>query len=202
MSLTETKLQVLAEHYKNTFDILQDSLRKRDRLFLGVLCILIVMLFQIYTPQEASNLIEQFISEKLNIKTQINFLFIQSLIWFGLLSITLKYFQAVIAIERQYNYIHGLEKQLSNEYGQEAFTREGVAYLKDYPIFLNWVSFLYTIFFPTLLLIISSARIFSECRTVGFKTLLVWFNMAIFLFIVISVVLYLIVLFRRKKETD
>jgi len=200
MSLTETKLQILAEHYKNTFDILQDSLRKRDRLFLGVLCILIVMLFQIYTPQEASNLIVQFISDKLNIKTQINLLFIQSLIWFSLLAVTLKYFQVVITIERQYSYIHGLEKQLSNEYGQGAFTREGIAYLKDYPIFLNWASFLYTLFFPTLLLIISVAKIFSECRTVGFKTILTWFNMTIFLFIVISVVLYLIVLYRKKKD--
>jgi hypothetical protein len=202
MSLTDTKLQVLAEHYKNTFNFLQNNLKRRDRLFLGVLCILILILFQLYTPQEASNLISQFISNKLNITTQMNLFFVQSIIWFILLAITLKYFQSVIFIERQYNYIHKLEEQLSSEYGEKAFTREGSSYLKDYPIFLNWASFLYTIFFPVILLIISGSKIISECKTLGFKPILVWFNLAIFLFIVISVILYFIVLhFKRKKAT-
>lgn len=200
MSLTDTKLQILAEHYKNTFNFLQDTLKKRDRLFLGILCILILMLFQLYTPQEASNLISQFIANKLNITTQMNLLFVQSIIWFSLLSITLKYFQSVVFIERQYSYIHKLEEQLSNEYGEKAFTREGASYLKDYPIFLNWASSLYTIFFPVILLIISVSKIISECKTLGFKPILVWFNVAFFLFIKISVILYLIVLHFKKKE--
>ncbi len=74
------------------------------------------MLFQLYTPQEAVYVISQFISNTLNISTQINLLFIQSIIWFGLLATTLKYFQSVVFIERQYNYIHQLEEQLSKEY--------------------------------------------------------------------------------------
>ncbi|GAH53543.1 unnamed protein product, partial [marine sediment metagenome] len=133
MGLTDTKLQILAEHYKETFDFLQKNLKQRNRLFLYVLCILILMLFQLYTPQEASNLMSQFISSKLNLSEQMNMLFVQSIIWFGLLATTLKYFQSVVFIERQYNYIHQLEEQLSKEYEKKAFTREGDSYLKDYP---------------------------------------------------------------------
>ena len=200
MSLTDTKLQILAEHYKNTFNLLQDSLKQRNRLFLFVLCILILMLFQLYTPQEASHLISQFISSKLNISTHMNTLFIQSIIWFGLLATTLKYFQSVVFIERQYNYIHQLEEQLSKEYEKKAFTREGDSYLEDYPTFLNWASCLYTIIFPVILLTISSSKIIGEFKIFGFREILVWFNVAIFLFIAISVILYFVVLHFKKKE--
>ncbi len=198
MASDDTKLEILSEHYKNTFDFLQKNLKQRNRLFLFVLCILILMLFQLYTPQEASNLMSQFISSKLNLSEQMNMLFVQSIIWFGLLATTLKYFQSVVFIERQYNYIHQLEEQLSKEYEKKAFTREGDSYLKDYPKLLNWASCLYTIFFPVILLIISSFKIVSECKLLGFKQILVWFNVAIFLFIIISVILYLIALHVKK----
>ena len=197
----ETKFQILTDHYKDTFDFLQQNLKQRDRLFLGVLCILIVILFQIYTPQEALNLLSQFISDKLNIATNIDLLFIQSIIWFGLLATTIKYFQLVIFIERQYNYIHQLEDQISNEYANKAFTREGVSYLKEYPIFLTWASFLYTMLFPSILSIISISKIISEFKLHGAKILLVWFNLAIFVFLVISTGFYIFVLHFKKKDT-
>ena len=200
MSLTDAKLQILAKHYKNTFDFLQDNLKQRNRLFLYVLSILILMLFQLYTPQEASTLISQFISSKLNISTSMNILFIHSIIWFCLFATTLKYFQSVVSVERRYNYIHQLEEQLSKEYDKNAFTREGDSYLKDYPIFLNWASCLYTVFFPVILLTISTSKIITECKMLGFKQILVWFNMAIFLFIAISVILYLIALLRQRRK--
>ena len=198
MASDDTKLEILSEHYKNTFDFLQKNLKQRNRLFLYVLCILILMLFQLYTPQEASNLMSQFVSSKLNLSEQMNMLFVQSIIWYGLLATTLKYFQSVVFIERQYNYIHQLEEQLSKEYEEKAFTREGVSYLKDYPKLLSWASCLYTIFFPVILLIISIFKIVSECKLLGFKQILVWFNVAIFLFIAISVILYLIALHVKK----
>ena len=201
MSLSDTKLHILAEHYKNTFDFLQGTLKQRNKLFLYVLCILSLMLFQLYTPQEAVYVISQFISNTLNISTQINLLFIQSIIWFGLLATTLKYFQSVVFIERQYNYIHQLEEQLGKEYERKAFTREGKSYVKDYPAFLNWASFLYTMFFPVIVLIISCLRIFSECKMLGFKQVLVWFNVVVFLLITISTVLYLDVLHRKKTRS-
>lgn len=201
MSLTDTKLQILAEHYKNTFDFLQHALKQRNRLFIYVLCILIFIFFQLYTPKEASNLISQFITNKLGISTPMNLLFVQSVIWFGLLATALKYFQTVVFIERQYNYIHQLEKQLSNEYDKKVFTREGESYIKNYPTYLNWASFLYTILFPAILLFICSYKIAIEYKLLGFRQPLVWFNAVIFLFIVISVILYLINIHSKKEKS-
>lgn len=202
MNLDAEKLQILSEHYTHTFDFLQSHLKKRDRLFIGVLLLIVVMLFQIYTPDETSGLISQLISNKLGLTTPINFLYIQSVIWFALLALVIKYFQSVVFIERQYNYIHALENILSEQYGGGAFTREGVSYLKDYPAFLNWASFLYTVLFPTILVVVVTSKIFSEYKQYGYGEILFWFNLLIFIFISISTALYLYVIhFKKKKST-
>ncbi len=201
MDLNDTKLEILAKHYSHTFDFLQTHLKKRDRLFCGVLLVLIVMFFQLYTPKETSDIITQLVSNKFELKTPINFLYVQSIIWFVLLAITIKYFQLVVFIERQYNYIHSLEIILMKQYEGGAFTREGDSYLNDYPIFLNWASFLYTILFPMILVIVISSKIIREYYDYGLGEVLIWFNGIIFVFIAISVVLYLFVVHSKNKKS-
>ena len=185
------KLQILSGHYTHTFDFLQTHLKKRGRLFAGLLLILAILLFQIYTPSEASSLISSLIEKKLEIKTAINLLYIQSIIWFVLLAVVIKYFQSVVFIERQYAYLHSLEDNLSSEYNGQAFTREGKSYLSNYPAFLNWASFLYTMLFPAILSVVTTSKIVSEYRQYGYSEVLVWFNILIYFFIMISLGLYL-----------
>ena len=170
-------------------------------LFLWVLVVLVIMLFQIYTPAEASSILSQLMEKKLEVKSQINFLFIQSVIWFVLLALIIKYFQSVIFIERQYDYLHSLENILSNEYGENAFTREGKSYLNDYPAFLNWASFLYTVLFPAILAAVSTSKIVSEFNQYGAGEVLIWFNVSIYLFVIISLGLYLYGIHFKKKST-
>jgi hypothetical protein len=202
MPLDATHLEILSEHYAHTFDFLQSHLKKRDRLFIGVLFLMFLLLFQIYTPDETSGIITQVISTKLDLKEPLNFLYVQSIIWFVLLSVIIKYFQSVVFIERQYSYIHALEKKLSVEYGDSSFTREGDSYLKDYPVFLNWASFLYTILFPSILLVVLTSKIIIECKQYGFSEISICFNTMIYIFISISIALYLYVIhFKKKKST-
>ncbi len=195
------KLQILSEHYSHTFDFLQTHLKKRDNLFITVLLLLAVMLFQLYTPAEASNLIAQLIAKNLDISVEIDFLYIQSIIWFALLSVVIKYFQSVIFIERQYDYLHGLEEQLSSEYNGSIFTREGQSYLNNYPKFLNWASFLYTVLFPAILAAITTSKIVSEYRQYCLNEVLVIFNILIYLFIAISLILYLYGIHSKPDNT-
>jgi hypothetical protein len=195
------KLQILSNHYSHTFDFLQTHLKNRDRLFLVVLVLLAIMVFQIYTPIETSKIISQLVTDKLCIKSPINFLYIQSIIWFVLLAIVIKYFQSVIFIERQYSYLHSIENILSKDYKDGAFTREGKSYLDDYPVFLNWASFLYTILFPAILAIVTTSKIIGEYKQHGCSEILVWFNGLIFLFIIVSLTLYIYGLHFKKKST-
>lgn len=195
------KLQILSAHYSHTFDFLQTHLKKRDTLFMWVLLMLVIMLFQIYTPSESSSIVAQLIEKKLEVKTQFNFLFIQSAVWFVLLALIIKYFQSVIFIERQYSYLHSLENLLSSEYKEAAFTREGKSYLSNYPTFLNWASFLYTVLFPAILAIITTSKIIREYKEYGFGEVLIWFDTAIFLFVIISLGLYLYGIHFKQKST-
>ena len=118
-----------------------------------------------------------------------------------LLSVVIKYFQSVVFIERQYTYLHSLEDNLSSEYNGQAFTREGKSYLSNYPAFLNWASFLYTMLFPAILAVVTTSKIVSEYRQYGYSEVLLWFNVLIYIFIMISLGLYLYGIHFKPKNT-
>ena len=199
MATDDVKIQILSEHYKDTGDVLKESIKQRDKYFSYLVCLIVVLLFELYTPSKSIIIIQQIILNKLSITETIGFDFIGSLIWFLLLSVSMRYFQFVIGIERQYSYIHNLEKQLSVEFKEKAFTREGSAYLSNYPIFLNWASFLYTMFFPALLVFIVLMKFIQEMRLFVATNVFCWIDISMIFATIISTVLYVFVLHIKKQ---
>lgn len=196
--MEDSKLQLLYDHYKDTFFHIRECLKLRDRLFFFILIMVTLMLFQVYSPVESGEAVSQFITKKLELKSPIDITFIGSIIWFGLLSLVVRYFQTVVQIERQYKYIHQIEEQLSTHYENRAFTREGKAYLKDYPLFSSWAWILYTIVFPALLLVLVIIKIIGEICRAGSISLLLSVNVAIALLIVLSTLFYLLLVHFKK----
>lgn len=196
--MEDAKLQILHDHYKDTFFYIQEYIKLRDRLFLFILFVVTFMLFQLYAPVSAGEAVSHFITKKLELKSPIDITFIGSIIWFGLLSLVVRYFQTVAHIERQYKYIHQIEEQLSSEYANKVFTREGKAYLNDYPVFSSWAWILYTIVFPALLVALVIFKINREIWQAGSISLLVSVNSAIALFIVLSILFYLLLVHFKK----
>ena len=195
--MEDAKMQLLYDHYKDTFFYIQEYLKFRDRLFLFILIVVTLMLFQVYSPAESGEAVSQFITKKLELKSPIDITFIGSIIWFGLLSLVVRYFQTVVHIERQYKYVHQIEEQLSIHYENKAFTREGKSYLEDYPLFSSWAWILYTIVFPTLLIVLVIVKIVGEIWQTGSISLLISVNVAIALFIVLSTLFYLLLVHPR-----
>ena len=202
MPLDTERLRILSELYAHTCDRLQSHLKRRDRLLASVLLLIVIMLFYIYTPAEAAGVLSQFVSAKLGLETPVDLLFIQSTIWFALLAMVIKYFQSVVFIEREYGYIHALEGVLSRYYSDRAFTREGASYLDNYPMFLNWASFLYTMLIPAILLVVVVSKIAAEINQYGCAEPLVWFNTLIYVCLCSSVVLYLYAIHSRSKSDE
>ena len=196
--MEDAKLQLLHDHYKDTFFYIQEYIKLRDRLFLFILIVVTFMLFQLYSPVSAGEAVSHFITKKLELKSPIDITFIGSIIWFGLLSLVVRYFQTVVHIERQYKYIHQIEEQLSSEYANKVFTREGKAYLNDYPVFSSWAWILYTIVFPALLGALVIFKINREIWQAGSISLLISVNSAIALFIVLSILFYLLLVHFKK----
>jgi hypothetical protein len=199
----DKKLEILNDHYKESCAHLKEFLRTRDFLFLGVLIAVTVMLYGIFQPQKAGDAVSQFITGSLNLENQIEGSFIDSVIWFALFVLTLRYFQNIISIERQYDYIHMLEERLCEYYDKEAFTREGKFYKKNYPLFTKWAWLVYTVFFPFLLLIVVSVRILEERCQSGHVVGLSAFNIIMWLAILISVFFYILAFhFSEKHDSE
>lgn len=198
MLTEDKKLEILHDHYKDTFVHIKDYLKLRDKLLFLILLVITLMLFQIYSPQESGEAVSQLITGKLALQQPIDISFIGSILWFSLLAFVVRYFQTVVHIERQYKYIHELEEHLSSNYDSPAFTREGKSYLSGYPLFSTWTWILYTVIFPVLLLIVVFSKMYGEWCHAGDVTVLRYINTTIFFSLFISTVLYLLLIHFRK----
>jgi hypothetical protein len=194
----ENKIELLCDHYKDTFSHIKDAIKQRDHLFSFVVLLIVIFLFQLYSPNDFGESISALISAQLGITNKIDLTFLSSLIWFLLLASSIKYYQTVVFIERQYNYLHSLEDYINPFFDGKAFTREGKSYLNNYPKFSHWSSFLYTMFYPFSLIIILSIKLISEFRFAVCVNSLLIVNSILFLGILISTVLYLFLLHLKK----
>jgi hypothetical protein len=96
-----------------------------------------------------------------------------------------------ILLERQYTYIHGLEAALASEFPAPTFTREGKAYLKEYPLFSAWTHYLYTAVFPVWFAVLVAYRAIDEMPWGERWSGLDWFDLVVGIAILISIILYL-----------
>ena len=196
--MEQEKLSLLHDHYKETFTHIQNYLKLRDRLFVYVLLVITLMLFQMYSPSGSTGVISELLTKKLELKTPIDISFLSSIIWFALLSLVVRYYQTVVYIERQYDYIHTIEDQLSPEYDHKAFIREGKAYLKNYPLFSSWVCILYTIVFPILFSVIVVVKTIGEIRQTEGINILLGINIIIALCVLLSSMFYVSLVHFKK----
>lgn len=194
----DARLQALHAHYLDTFAHIQATLRQRDRLFLFILILISVMLLQMVAPEESERAISEVVGAKLGLSTPLDISVLGSVIWFALLALVVRYFQAVVHLERQYDYIHDVEDQLSRSFDGKAFTREGQAYLGNYPLFSRWTWVLYTILFPGLLIAVLGLKLGTEVYRSETFGLRIAFDAVAFAAVFVSTVLYLaLVHFRR-----
>ena len=195
-------LTVLYDHYKDTCSQITENVKRRDRLMLYVILILGFFALQALFPSISNVAVSDFLKFKFGLSLQLNLSVLGSLVWFLLLVFTLRYFQVAAFVERQYAYIHSVEDKLNKELGRDLIVREGKFYLNQYPIFSNWMSFLYTIVFPFLLLVSVVVKITSELISVyrtGWSMGLA-LNSVIFILLGVSIVLYLIMLHIKPKK--
>jgi hypothetical protein len=162
-SLSETDINNLCSHYKDTYEIHLSNIKQRDTLFYALLVILALFSLQVTSTDLVNGALSGYVNKQLDIGIDKNSNLFGALLWFLLFGFSLRYYQTNIQIERQYKYIHHLEEIISDRYsGTRAFTREGKSYLDDYPLFSNWTHFLYTLALPLIILALIIIRINGE----------------------------------------
>lgn len=197
MPSDDERFKALTEHYKDTFTHVQGYLKQRDWYFAATLIVLVLMLFQLAAPASSERVISAVIGKQIGTETQVDTTFTGTVIWLLMLAAVFRYFQLVVLINRQYMYVHALEERLAAEYGGTVFTREGKWYLDRYPGFSNWAHFIYRGVFPTVIVLVATAKIYTDIVPAwpGWGaccvSLYLALNLAIYLTLLVSVALYI-----------
>ncbi len=166
-------VETLHDHHKDTFKYIRDREKQRDRLFLMLLGLLDLILIQV----QYSTFTEAFEVDVAGIKAnlaKIPCCLILSMSWTFLLALMLRYFQVAIHIDRQFDYLHGLEAYISELLGPDAqskqiYRRESTAYLvKKGSHFRDLVWIFYSFIFP---LIVVVALVWAGIQEYSLKTI-------------------------------
>lgn len=125
-------IEVLYDHYKDTFEQQKGYLAKRNHLTVLLMILAILLIGLIFDPK--------YISCKLNtvIKAQVtnlvfDFEFINTGFSIAFFWFSLQYYMVVLQIEKMYKYLDQCETSLCAGYTGFKINREGAYYLKSYP---------------------------------------------------------------------
>ena len=167
MSPDETQdvdLSILYDHYKDTFAHIKEWERRRDRAFYTVAALIGFLFLGVYYPATVRAVFTKAAIENAKINlTNLPVEILVSVGWSVLFALVLRHCQASITIDRQYNYLHGLERKLAAVTGDdELFQREGRAYLSRYPAFSTWTYLFYAAAFPLTVVFVSAILLIVE----------------------------------------
>lgn len=193
------EIELIYDHYNDTFKIIKQNEKKRDRLFI-VLFLLVLLLFLCsIMPNTIYSMIQEFVKDKTDITLSFGFNIIQSFLWITIFYTTVKYFQVVVHINRSYTYLHDIEMQI-NKNIKFKFQREGKQYMDNYPLLLDYIYQMYITVFPILYALIISYKIVLEWLKFQYIYNTI-FNTIIYGFILIIIILYYIVLHPKNDKS-
>lgn len=193
------KVELLYDHYKETFSRIKESLNDRNHFFVMVFIMVAVQFLFATSSDTISSVIIAFIKEKYKIDISAQMSIIQSLLWLILLYLTMRYYQINVYVERQYNYIHSLEKDITKEADIE-FDRESGDYLSNYPKMNSFMDILYKWIFPIIYCLIICYKIIVEYIVSKFSLLLI-LNTILFVSCLTLTILYLMFLHGKYNNS-
>lgn len=153
--LTDKQLEIIHDHYKDTFERIRGFERSRDRLFIWVIVLFALLFLEVGYPAEFGGSLRSL--SLLGGEVDLGRLPLPALLsatWVLTLAISLRYCSASLWVDRQYPYLHALEKVISPALGGGiVYNREGDVYLDRYPLSVNVSWYAYVVIFPLIALI-------------------------------------------------
>jgi hypothetical protein len=211
MSLSETaavskekQVDILYDHYKDSFDHIKGYLQKRFSYTLIIIGVVAAFAFDVSFPGTAQQLSVVVIKKKIG-DIRIDFRFINDVVAFGLMWVLILYYQINLLIENQYNYIQRIEKQLSDKLTDVSIDREGYQYLQNYPLLLKVTHRIYTILFPLTVITVVAIKWFQDTTATPNQigSIYFWLETSfLFVAILISILYFFNRHFNDFKKTD
>ncbi len=201
--MEDARLTLMVGHYNETFKMLKQDAARRDRLFLYILLLLVGVLFHMLAPDVVTGLLGRLVQaqtgldDAAGVTDVLDVTFIGVMLWFGLLSLAHTYYQTVLHVERQYDYLYQLETRLSDYFEGQAFTREGAHYRAHRYLFSSWTKMIFWVLFPLFLLLVVSYRLRTLIASPG-SPMYFWVMILITTALLVSTGLYLLALYRQR----
>ena len=194
-----TKIEMLSNHYNETCSLCKGAQTDRNKMFLYVCLVLDIQFLFIFEPRSMITVLTSWLKEAHDVNFGFQVEVLQVLLWLVLLYCTMRYYQLNCYVERQYKYIHNLEKQMS-EISSLVLNRESSNYLDSYPKVLYAIHIIYTWLFPVLFEVIIVAKIVSEIKNSSFGMPII-INCILFTCCFVLTILHLLFLHPCKKRT-
>lgn len=182
-------LELLYDHYKDTFQLIKENEVTRNKMFIYFIVLLSVLYLLAIEPDSLHSSINSWIDTNIGTSIDFGISIIESFIWIVLLYFTIRYFQIIMYINRQYDYLHTLEGQI-NQIVDFNFNREGAGYLNEYPVILNIIYYMYTLIFPLMYISIVAYKIINSILS-GAGDLSIILNFSIALIIIVLCILFI-----------
>ena len=144
--------EILYDHYKESVNEIKKQENKRNKLFILVLIHIFILFLISYRPESMCKVFSDFLMDQWKIGFYFSINTIQIIIMVSMLYCVVRYYQINVYIDKNYPYIHRLEKELSQDIGK-CFGKEGQNYLNDYPKTQNIVYYSYKYIFPILFIL-------------------------------------------------
>lgn len=190
--MSESRLDVLHDHYKESFSHIREREKQRDRLFLVLIGLFALLVFEVQYPTNFEGALGPVKASGAEVDLgALPLPGLLSVSWVLTFAITLRYCQAAVNTERQYGYLHGLEEKISRELGDEELYRcEGKSYLEKYPLFQDWAWICYVFLFPAIVVLATLALVGSELASLPYPLPYKVFDVVIASAVIVSFYLY------------
>jgi len=191
--MDDKKIDILYDHYKDTFENLKIYLQRRNNYTFICLVLIAAISFQILNTTQTTDISNELIKKNIG-NIIIDFSYINNVLTFALLWTVIMYFQINFLIEKHYKYIKEIENNLSNQLKPFEISREGKNYLNHYPWLSSVVHLIYTIIFPFTLVAVAIIKWATEKNQLSTPWINghFWFDTIFLLGIVLISFLYLI----------
>jgi len=174
LASAEKRLEILHDHYKETFARVVHVERTRDRLFLLLIVLFALLALEIGYPASFSDSVDTVTLLGAEIKLDaLPLPAVLNATWVFALAIALSYARKAIWVNRQYDYVHDLEDVISPALGAgDMYRREGYRYTSELPLLINVAWIAYVFVFPVTLVFATIGLVYWEVKELPYA----WFH--------------------------
>jgi hypothetical protein len=150
----EKRLEILYDHYKESFAHIRTYAKQRDRLTLYLFIVAVLMGVHTGSSQEMVGAVQQALEKGSGAFFRLSQQGLGLVLNLAMMALALRYFQLCVTIDRQYRSLQAIERSVEDLIRDPGFGREGRGYLDNYPVFSKWADGLYRWLFPGIIVLV------------------------------------------------